>query len=56
MGYVDLSIYVGNTSKKVLGQKVFYGPVQGRSKLKSEKFSDLKIRNSLLCDSNFLLN
>ena len=37
MGYVNLSIYVGKTSKKVLGQKNFYGPVQELSKLKKRK-------------------
>ena len=39
MGHVNLSIYVGRTSKKVSGQKNFYGPVQGPSKLKSKKNS-----------------
>ena len=37
MGYVNLSIYVGRTSKKVSGQKNFYGPVQVSSKLKKRK-------------------
>ena len=37
MGYVNLSLYVGKTSKKVLGQKNFYGPDQGPSKLKKRK-------------------
>ena len=37
MGYVNLSIYIGN--------KKFYGWVQGLSKLKKRKFSDLKIWN-----------
>ena len=37
MGYVNISIYLGKTSKKVLGQKNFYGPVQELSKLKKRK-------------------
>ena len=55
MGYVNLSIHVGKTSKKVSGQKNFYGPVQGPSKLKSEKFSELKLWNFLLHASNLAL-
>ena len=39
MGYVNLSIYVGKTSKKFSGQKNFYGPVQDLLKLKKRKNS-----------------
>ena len=35
--YVNLSIYIRKTSKKVSSQKDFYGPVQGPSKLKKRK-------------------
>ena len=45
MGYVNLIIYIGKTSKKVSSQKIFYGPVQGRQSWKGEKFLDLKIWN-----------
>ena len=37
MGYANLSIYVGKTSKKVSGQQNFYGPVKVPSKLKKQK-------------------
>ena len=37
MGYVNLSINIGKTSKKVSGQKNFYGSVQGLPKLNKRK-------------------
>ena len=37
MGYVNLSIYMKKTSKKVSSPKNFYDPVQGPSKSKKRK-------------------
>ena len=37
MGYVKLSIYIGMTSKKVLGKQKLYGQAKGPSKLKKQK-------------------
>jgi len=37
MVYVNQNIYMGKTSKKVLGPKYFYGPFQGPLKLKKRK-------------------
>ena len=38
MWYVNLSIEMGKTSKKIFGPKHFYRPVQGLSKLKKREF------------------
>ena len=37
MVYVNLSIYIGKTSKKVFGPKDFYVEVQGHLNLKKRK-------------------
>ena len=55
MGYVNLSIYLGKTSKKVLVQKNFYSPVQGPSKLEKRKILGSQNLEFLLRASNLAL-
>ena len=43
MGYVNLNIYIGTTSKKVLGPKSYMAWCRARQSLKSQKITILEI-------------